>query len=163
MYTTQLLCNTRVEEKTQHTYTRKNRLIKTGTKAHACRNCQWELSVLVNPSLSTPTHPCCGSLQIFRNKRQQQQLRVFVVVVVGWLNFMACYKQQDRQQQQQICSCSSSSSTLLLLLLLTTSNLLQTIIRNSASKSRSSNSSSVCKKQTVGARGRTDLNPKNLD
>jgi hypothetical protein len=37
--------------------------------------------------------------------------------------------------------------------------LLQTIIRNSARKS----SSSVCSNQTVGARGRTDVNPKNPD
>jgi len=69
MYTTQLLCNTRVEEKTQHTYTRKHTRIKTETKAHACRNCQSELPVLVTPSLSTPTHPSCGSLQIFRNNQ----------------------------------------------------------------------------------------------
>jgi len=28
-----------------------------------------ELPVLVTPSLSTPTHPSCGSLQIFRNNQ----------------------------------------------------------------------------------------------
>jgi hypothetical protein len=32
----------------------------------------------------------------------QQQLRVFVLVVVCWLNFMACHKQQACQQQQQV-------------------------------------------------------------
>jgi hypothetical protein len=51
----------------------------------------------------------------------QQQLRVFVVVVVCWLNFMACHKQQACQQQQQVLlllllfflnpSSSSSSSS----------------------------------------------------
>ncbi len=51
------------------TYTRKHTLITTETKSHTCRNCQSELSVLVTPSLSTPTHPCCGSLQIFRNNQ----------------------------------------------------------------------------------------------
>lgn len=90
---------------------------------------------------------------------------LLLLLFAGWIS---CHvtknnKLTNNSSSRFSYSCYSSSSTLLLLLL-TTWNLLQTIIRNSASKSRSSSRSvCVCEKQTVGARGRTDANVKNLD
>lgn len=142
------------------TYTRKHTLITTETKSHTCRNCQSELSVLVTPSLSTPTHPCCGSLQIFRNNQAPAAPRYCCCCLLVEFHAMLQKgnKLTNNNSSRFSYSCYSSSSALLLLLL-TTWNLLQTIIRHSASKSRSS-SSSVCEKQTVGAPGRTDVNLK---
>jgi hypothetical protein len=97
-------CATRELKKKHNTHTHENTRESKQKQKHTLvgivsRNCQCWLLPVYQLRLIPLVGPCKS---FATTKRQpQQQLRVFVVVVVCWLNFMARHKQQAYQQQQQ--------------------------------------------------------------